>query len=165
MRRKEREMSEDFAWMVLNKCEFAMVATTDEDGAPYCVPVTIVCDGEKIFFHCAREGRRTGNLRRDPRVCLTAVGDTHILSDEFSTEYESAVVRGRAEEVTGDEEKKRVLELLCRRHVPGHMEAFEAEVSASLAVTAVWKIIPSQVTAKRKKYDSQRREMKWGRME
>ena len=158
-------MGLEFAWMVLNKCEYAVLATVDPDGAPYCVPITIACDGESIVFHCAKEGRRTGNLRRDPRVCLTAVGDTRIMEREFTTEFESAVVRGRAEEILDEGEKLRALELLCRRHVPGNMPAFEAEAARSMAVTAVWRIVPREITAKRKKYDAKGVEMKWGRME
>ena len=151
--------------MVLNKCKYAVIATTDPDGAPYCVPVTIVCDGESILFHCAGQGHRTENLRRDSRVCLTAVGDTRVMEQEFSTEFESAVVRGCAEEITDDGEKLRALELLCRRYVPGNMAAFQEEAARSLAVTAIWRILPQEVTAKRKKYDAQGVEMKWGRME
>ncbi|MDR2446586.1 MAG: hypothetical protein LBD58_04770 [Treponema sp.] len=38
MRRKDREMDGDFAKQVIDKAAFATLATTNEDGTPYCAP-------------------------------------------------------------------------------------------------------------------------------
>lgn len=165
MRRKDREMNREFALMVLDKCEYAVLATINQDGTPYCVPLTIVRKEDCIYFHCAQEGKKVQNLQRNTSVCLTAVGDTHILPHEFSTEYESAVVFGAALEVLEDAEKVEALRLLCQRHVPGNMAAFDAEIARSLSHTAVWKIQIETITGKRKKYDSHGKEMKFGRMQ
>lgn len=165
MRRKDREMDRDFALSILDKCEWAVLGTVNQDGTPYCIPVSIVRNGEYLYFHSAMEGHKINNLRQTPQVCLTAVGDTHSLTDEFSTEYESAVVFGAVEEVTTDSEKIEALRLLCVRHVPTYMYAFDDEVARSLSRTAVWKIHMETVTGKRKKYDSNGKEMKFGRME
>ena len=83
----------------------------------------------------------------------------------FTTEYEAAVVQGTAEEVTSATVKKEALRLLCQRYVPSHMAAFEREVAQSLERTAVWRIPLNNVTGKRKKYDKNGKEMKFGRME
>ena len=37
MRRKDREMDRDFALQVLDKCEYAVLATVNPDGTPYCL--------------------------------------------------------------------------------------------------------------------------------
>ena len=150
MRRKDREMTEEFGWQVLDQCRYGVLATVEEDGSPYCMPVNIVCGNGRIFFHCAREGRRTQNLRRDPRVCLTAADEVQICPEALTTAYKSVVVRGLAQEVTGEEEKKTILELLCRRYAPDHMHLFEREMAA-LPVTAVWEIRPLEITAKQNK--------------
>lgn len=165
MRRRDREMDEAFALMVLDKCEWATLATVDEDGAPYCVPVTIVRDGARIYFHCAQAGHKVENLRTRPRVCLTAVGETHIVQAEFTTEYECAVVRGTAEEITDPQAKTEALRLLCLRHTPEGMGGFQAAIAASLARTGVWAISMDEVTAKRKKYGKDGKELKFGAME
>ena len=57
MRRKERQMPEEFAWEVVDKCEYAFLAMTAEDGSPYGLPVTIARGGRAIYFHSALEGR------------------------------------------------------------------------------------------------------------
>lgn len=165
MRRKDREMDEAFALGIADKCEYAVLSMTDSDGAPYCVPVTIVRDGRAIFFHCAREGKKVDAMRRDPEVCIACVGDTRRATDKFTTEFESAVIRGRAEEVLEDGEKVRALRLLCQRHTPANMANFDTEVRRSLARTAVWRVAIRTITGKRKKYGRDGKELKFGKME
>ena len=150
MRRKDREMDRDFALQVLDKCEYAGLATVKPDGTPYCIPITIVRDGGGIYFHSALTGQKAENLRQNPNFCLTAVGGTRIPADKFTTEYESAVVQGIVTEVTDAAAKKEALRLLCQRHAASHMAAFEEEATRSLERTAVWHIPLSKATGKRK---------------
>lgn len=165
MRRKDREMDRDFALGVLDRCEYAVLATSDGEGRPYCIPVTIVRRNEVLYIHSALEGQKVHNLRGNRNVCLTAAGDTKIAKDQFTTEFESAVVFGTAEEVTEEAEKIEALRLLCLRHVPTNMHRFDEAVRASLHRTGVWKIHMDTVTGKRKKFDKDGVEMKFGRME
>ena len=151
MRRKERQMPEEFAWEVVDKCEYAFLAMTAEDGGPYGLPVTIAREGNSIYFHSAMEGRKIVCLRRSPRVCLSCVGDTRIPPGKFTTLFESAVALGTAEEVTEDHEKIHGLRLLCQRHTPDHMEAFDKAVAKSLERTSVWKITVEEITGKAKR--------------
>lgn len=165
MRRKDREMSQDFALEVTGKCEWAVLSMVDAVGKPYCVPLTIVCDGMTVYFHSAHEGQKVDCLRRNSSVCLVCVGDTFRTPDQFTTEYESAILRGAAAEVINDDEKIHALRLLCQRHTPTNMEAFNSAIAQSLSRTAVWKIQMVGITGKRKKYDTDGKEMKFGRME
>jgi predicted GIY-YIG superfamily endonuclease/nitroimidazol reductase NimA-like FMN-containing flavoprotein (pyridoxamine 5'-phosphate oxidase superfamily) len=151
MRRKDRQMPAEFAWEVVDKCEYAFLAMIAEDGVPYGLPVTIVRTGETVYFHSAMEGRKIRSLRKSPRVCLTCVGDTEILQEQYTTLYESAVAFGTAEEVTDAEEKKEALRRLCLRHTPDHMEGFADAIQRSLARTAVWKIRVEEISGKAKR--------------
>lgn len=151
MRRKERQITEEEAWAVVDKCEYAFLALTAEDGTPYGLPITIVREGQNIYFHSALEGRKAECLRRQPRVCLTCVGDTAIQQDRFTTLYESAVAFGTASEVTEDGEKTEALRLLCLRHTPDNMADFDRAVNASLARTGIWRIAVEEITGKAKR--------------
>ena len=151
MRRKDRQMPEEFAWEVVDKCEYAFLAMTAEDGSPYGLPITIVRDGSAVYFHSAMEGRKAACLRRHPRVCLSCVGDTRVPEGKFTTLFESAVAFGTAAEVTDEEEKIHALRILCRRHAPDNMAAFDQAVAASLQRTAIWKITVEEITGKAKR--------------
>lgn len=164
MRRKDREMSKDFALEVADKCEYAVLSMTDAHNAPYCVPISIVRVRQTVYFHCAKEGEKIDCLRANPQVCLACVGDTHRMPNIFTTEFESAILRGTASEVTDAQEKITALKHLCERHTPTNMANFDSEVASSLDRTAVWKIEIESITGKRKKYDENGKEMKFGRM-
>ncbi len=163
MRRKDRQMPADFAFSVADKCEYAVLSMIDPAGAPYCVPVTIARDGNAIYFHSAKDGEKINALRANPSVCMACVGDTKRATDKFTTEFESAIIRGEACEVTDDNEKIHALRLICLRHTPSNMANFDAAIQKSLSRTAVWKICITSVTGKRKKYDNDGKEMKFGR--
>lgn len=151
MRRKDREMSKEFALSMADKCEYAVLSMTDIRHNPYCVPISIVRAENIIYFHCAAEGEKIDCLRGNPQVCLACVGDTHCMPHAFTTEYESAVIRGIASEVTSTQEKTEALRLLCERHTPTNMENFAHETARFLARTSVWRVEIEAVTGKRNK--------------
>ena len=152
MRRKDREMPEEFALSIIDKCEYATLATVNEDGNPYCVPISIVRDNNSLYFHCANEGQKITNMKNNAKVCVACVGDTHIPENEFTIKYESAVVFGTAMEVSHENEKIHALRLLCLRYTPGHMNAFDEALAKSLSRTAIWRIEIESLRGKRSKY-------------
>ena len=57
-------------------------------------------------------------------------------------------------------------DLICERFLPQHMDAFDPSIARSLSRTAVVRItLTEPPTGKRKQYDKEGVEMKYGRME
>ncbi len=150
MRRKDRERDQEFAFMVVDKCEYAVLSMVDQKGKPYCIPISIVRENENIYFHCAKDGKKVELMRKCPNVCMTFVGNTYREKDKFTTKYESAIAYGIAQEVYLEEEKVIALRMLCERHTPTNMENFEKEIAKSLSKTAVWKVTIDSITGKYK---------------
>jgi nitroimidazol reductase NimA-like FMN-containing flavoprotein (pyridoxamine 5'-phosphate oxidase superfamily) len=99
MRRKDREMDAEFARSVIDRADFGTLATVNEDGSPYCVPLSTAISDNKIYFHAALEGKKIDNIKRCQKVCLSYVCEVHVPPievDTFTTEFESAVVFGTA---------------------------------------------------------------------
>jgi len=151
MRRKDREMPVEFAYGVADRCNYATLATVNEDGTPYCIPITIAREENKIYFHCAFEGQKITNLKNSADVCISCVSKANVIESEFTVEYESAVINGKAEEITDDEEKIHALRLLCTRHTPNNMEHFDDAIKRSLFRTCIWQITINEITGKAKK--------------
>lgn len=151
IRRKERAITEAEAFAVLKGCEYAVLATIDKSGDPYCIPVSPVLMDKKIYFHCAPEGEKLDNILRHPRVCLTCVGDTELVPEQFTTLYESAVVRGRAEIVTDEMEKVSALQCLCMKYASQNLDAMGAAIERSLARTGIVCITIDEITGKAKR--------------
>lgn len=164
MRRKDRQMPKEFALQVVDKCQYATLAMTNDD-KPYCVPLSIVRIDDHIYFHSATEGQKTDFLKKNPHVCLSCVGDINLVPSEFTTEYECAIVKGMAFEVVDDHEKIAVLRHICEKYALSNMAGFDKAIQMSLSRTAIWKISIDEITGKRKKYDKDGVEMKFGRME
>jgi nitroimidazol reductase NimA-like FMN-containing flavoprotein (pyridoxamine 5'-phosphate oxidase superfamily) len=76
------------------------------------------------------------------------VGDTAAIEGRFTIAYESAVVFGTVEEVLVPEEKIRCLRLICLRHTPNNMQAFDDAIQKLLTVTAVWKLHIDEISGK-----------------
>ena len=149
MRRKDRERDRDFGLAVIDSCEYGTVALQGDE--PYCLPLSLVRVGEDLYFHCALEGKKLDLLGKNNQVWVSFVGENVAATNDFTTYFRSAMVKGTATEVTDGEEKVAALRALCQKLVPGHMPAFDGEVARSFAVTGIWKIHIDELTAKEKK--------------
>lgn len=169
MRRADREMDSAFAMEVFDKAPYVTVSFTLPDGKPYGVPLSLARTDEKTFyFHGATEGLKMDCIAANPIVALSAVTKCTPTvgpkDNSFTLQYKSAMAIGQAEVVTDMEEKIKGLRSICQRFLPHHMDAFDAAIARSLDHTAVVRItLIAPPNGKRKQYDNQGEEMKWGR--
>ncbi len=187
MRRKDREMSIEFGNEVIDKSRCGFISMIDEENEPYGIPLSIVRDENTLYFHSATDGRKVKILEKNPNVNVTFVGEVKVpenytkneldeivkdeskavllISSVFTTEYESAVVKGKVKLVEDEEEKIKAMKLICEKYTPIKMDYFNMAIKAGLKRTNVYRIEIEEIKAKRKKYDIHGEEMKWGRME
>ena len=149
MRRKDRQTSEFDAWKVVEMCQYAVISMIDEDGSPYCVPVNIVRDGNRIYFHSATVGKKAIALRMNPRVCINCVTNAEVVQSSYTTLFDSATLFGTVQEVEDTEERLEAMRKICLRHAPDHMERFEASIARSFTNTAIWRVTVESITGKR----------------
>ncbi len=170
MRKESREMPASFAYEVFDKAPYITVSFTRPDGTAYGLPLSLVRTDEKTFyFHCATEGEKLGCIVAHSEVCLSAVSRcTPTIGPKdgsFTLQYKSAIAFGKAEIIADEIEKIEAMRAICQRFLPQHMDAFETSIERSLPRTAVVKItLTAPPTGKRKEYDSNGDEMKYGRM-
>ena len=148
MRRKDRETSRKAALEVVDKCRFAVFSMIDAAGMPYCVPLSIARDGNKIYFHCAKVGKKTDCFKENSAVCISCVGDVESLIDKFSVKYESATVFGKAREIEKTDEKIHALRIISERHCPEMMHAFSNEIDVAMSRTGVWRVDIEEISGK-----------------
>lgn len=157
LRRSDRGISDD-AWIsdLLRRAPAAVMATTAE-GQPFVNSNLFVYDAEThaIFMHTARTGRTRNNVMHEERVCLTVfeMGRLlpHTIAMEFSVEYASVVIFGRAQIVEGDE-AERGLQLLLDKYFP-HLQPgrdYQPIIPPELKRTSVYRIAINSWSSKRK---------------
>lgn len=106
MRRKDREVSAEQAWEIVERCSYGVLAMTKPDGTPYAVPVNFAREGNYLYIHCAQTGEKTDCLNHQPQVCVTCVeGGAWVDQPALTTRYASAVMLGKAEELTDEADK------------------------------------------------------------
>lgn len=153
MRRNDRAQDRDFSLALIDRCTHGVMALSTGEAVPYCLPLSFVRNGDDLYFHCAKEGRKLDLLRRFPQVCVTFVGDDRpafVPPAMYTTYFQSVIVTGTASEITDPAEKTEALRALCQKVTPEHMEGFEAAIEKSLAVTAVWRVRMEEITGKAK---------------
>lgn len=146
MRKADRQKDAQWALEVFDKAPYATVSMVRPDGTPYGVPLSLIRKDERTFyFHCAGEGEKLDCLKHNPTVSISAVSKCAPKFEEdkqnFTEHYHSAMAVGRAEIVTGREEKIEALRLVCQRFLPQHMEFFDNAIARSLDRTTVVRIV------------------------
>ena len=63
MRRKKQALSQEACSVVLEKGTSGVLAVSGDNDYPYAVPLSYVYDGEKIYFHCAKEGHKIDSIK------------------------------------------------------------------------------------------------------
>ena len=154
MRRSDRQQDLEFSLALIDRCSHGVAAISTGEPTPYCLPLSLVRVDGRLYFHCAKEGRKTQLLRQNPRVCVTFVGaDTpaFIPPAMYTSYFQSVIVTGTASEVLDPEEKISALRALCQKLTPDFMEGFDRAVEKSLNATAVWRVEMEEITGKAKK--------------
>ena len=136
VRRQDRLLDEARAWELLLSGEYGVLSMATEQGG-YGVPVNYAVAESVIYFHCAPQGRKLQAIAADERVSFCVVGHKRIVPEEFTTEFESVIVTGRAHIVEDDAERGRALRLIVEKYSPEHLEEGLRAIERSLHRTTI----------------------------
>lgn len=145
MRRRDRERSAAFAWTVFDQAPYAVLSLRDGEGG-YGVPVSPARVGERVYFHCALEGKKLDCIARWPEASLSMVGTVE--RDYFAVRFRSAVLRGRVSVVEDVSEKRQALDAVARRYCPEDLGDLEAYLAPRLEATCVCRMDVTEITGK-----------------
>lgn len=147
MRRKDRQLSEDEAMIILLKGEYGILSTIGTD-YPYAVPVNYVAVNDSIYIHGTCElGQKDENIQKNSKVCFTVVGDTEVLHSKFSEKYESVIVIGIAELSNGTD-KIMALEEFINKYSSEYQESGKKYIESAIDKVSVYKISINKITGK-----------------
>lgn len=129
-----------------------VLATVDDEGNPYGVPITpVAADRKRIYFHATGKpgGRKSDNMKMNRRVSLTYIGKELTVPELYTVDYASAIVEGTASIVTDPAERAEAMVAMVRRHAPGNSDARNAiQFTNRLGALAVWRIDVVSISGK-----------------
>ena len=127
MRRKKQELPVEEVNAVLYRGKSGVLALEGNDHYPYAVPMSYVCDGQKIYFHCAVTGHKLEAIARNCKASFCIVDQDEIVPEEYTTYYRSVIVFGRIRILEDKQEKREAIEKLARKYTPDGSDADRAE--------------------------------------
>ena len=138
IRRKDRVLSCDAAWKLLERGEYGFLAMQGMNGYGYGIPLSYamrdldVCD----------------------RVSFCVVGRTEVMPARFTTAYESALAFGRIRRSLPEAERLEALRLLAAKYSPDYRETAEKYIAGSFGRTEVLRLDIEHVTGKGKRIET-----------
>lgn len=182
MRRKDRQMDAAFGLQIIDKAAYAVVSVVDELGCPYSIPISPVRIGDVIYFHSAQGGRKVELFTEGKPMCMVFVGEVQVpelYSEEelkvmehdelrateltrrvFTTEYESAIVKGKILKVQDEEERAKAFRAISMKYCPSKERLIDSAIRAGGGRAFIYAVGIDELTAKRKKYDASGEEIK-----
>ncbi len=154
LRRQDRGLNRLETEEILANGLFGVLSMNGGDDYAYGVPFSYVYLPNKIYLHCALEGKKLRHIRRDNRVSFCVVQGAEPIfkfPDTFSMKYKSAMVFGKIYEVVDDQEKLRGLIALVEKYFrddPDHLERGKVKAANSLDRTAVLRLDIDHLTGK-----------------
>jgi nitroimidazol reductase NimA-like FMN-containing flavoprotein (pyridoxamine 5'-phosphate oxidase superfamily) len=121
------------------------------DGSePYVVPVSFGYDGDALFIHTAKSGRKIDFIEANSRVCFELEANVSIQADdrdacEWTFAFESVIGYGAITELESAEDRA-----LGLNQIMLHYSGREWDIDeVATATTRVWRIDVESVTGKR----------------
>lgn len=140
MRRNEREIRDRTEIdAIIRRSQVCRLGLSDH-GQPYVVPLCFGYDGQALYFHCAKEGRKLEILRQNPRVCFEFdIVEGLVEADQgcgWSVGYQSVIGFGTAHLLEDAAAKRHALDLLMAQYSERRF-SFSPEVLARTAVVRI----------------------------
>ena len=136
IRRQDRLLDESRARELLQAGEYGVLSMATEQGG-YGVPINYALVGDTLYLHCAPEGRKLRAIGADERVSFCVVGHSRVVSEHFTTEFESVIAHGRARVVEAEDERRMALRAIVEKYSAEHAEEGLKAIERSLHRTAV----------------------------
>lgn len=152
MRRKDREIKDSGSIeSIIERCDVCRIALSDGN-TPYIVTMNfgyVSGPPAKLYFHCAREGRKTDMIRKNNYACFEMDTDHELLHGEqacdFTMHYSSVVGYGHIEIIEENDNKEKGLDAIMTHYSDRKEFAYDPH---SLARTSVLCLTISEITAK-----------------
>lgn len=148
MRKSKKQTTQAEALSILENGEYGIMSIVNpSDNEPYGVPLNFCLANDSIYFHCAGEGKKIDILKANPKVSFCVVGKTEIEPEEFTSKFESSIVKGLASEVFEDE-KQIALEGLIKKYSSEFVSEGTDYIKRVGPQTTVYKITIETITGK-----------------
>ncbi len=149
MRRKDKQVSTEQALEWLKNGSSGVLSLVDENGKPYCVPVSYVYHADAIWIHCAREGKKIDCIANSDDVCFCVFSDHGPIPEKYSVRYDSVIVFGKASFVRFVPMVEEVLFEISKKYITNDDADIARVIQRDLSRVSIIRISVDEITGKR----------------
>lgn len=151
VRRQDRLLNEAEATTLLQTGEYGVLSMQAENGGGYGIPINYAWDGQhSIYLHCALEGQKLGCIAECNKVSFCVVGKINVISNKFTTGYESIILSCIANIGLSNEERMKAFELILDKYSPTDKEAGMKYAEKSFEKTEIIRLEICEWSGKKK---------------
>ncbi|MEX1309556.1 MAG: pyridoxamine 5'-phosphate oxidase family protein [Candidatus Sulfomarinibacteraceae bacterium] len=150
MRRSDKEITDlETIHAIVRGCEVCRLGLAVES-EPYVVPVSFGFNGESVFFHTAKNGKKIDMMTANPRVCVQFERNVKLVTDDddpcsWTFHFESVIGFGSVTELVAGRDK-----IIGLNRIMQHYSDRDWKIEGpSLDSTRVWRVDLDGLTGKR----------------
>lgn len=149
IRRKDRALSDAETEALLASHNYGVLCVSGNGDYPYGVPVNYGYADGKIYIHgTSQSSHKLDCIRQDSRVCFTVVGEHELAAAEFSNNYSSAIVFGRARILTEEADILPALTRMMSSLAPEMADQAADHCRGTLRSLVMLEITPEHISGK-----------------
>lgn len=150
MRRSDKEITDlETIHAIVRGCEVCRLGLAVES-EPYVVPVSFGFNGESVFFHTAKNGKKIDMMTANPWVCVQFERNVKLVTDDddpcaWTFHFESVIGFGSVTELVAGRDK-----IIGLNRIMQHYSDRDWKIEGpSLDSTRVWRVDLDGLTGKR----------------
>ena len=150
MRRAKQRLPLDESLAILEKGSSGVLALWDGE-EPYAVPLSYVYHEGKLYFHCARAGRKLEAARVCPKASFCVVAADNVIPEKYTTAYRSVIVSGRLRIIEDEAEMVPALRLLAAKYNPLQGEVLDNKIAEGIPRMFMLELRADEISGKQGK--------------
>ena len=123
LRRFKQAVPEEECIKILENQDAGVLAVIGDGGYPYTVPMNYIYRNGKIYFHTAKSGHKNDAIMNNEKVSFCVVEKSDIIPDQFTSDFRSVVVFGKAKIISDLAEMRNAMEIITRKYSPKESDA------------------------------------------
>ena len=149
MRKKGKAITErEQIDSIIHQSQICHLACCLED-QPYVIPISFGYDGNTIYFHTARAGKKNEIFLKNPQVCLGFESAVNLITDpenacDWTFDFQSVIATGEIKEIDEPDLKKSALNQIMLHYSGNDWKMPEREVSK----TKLWRFDITNISGK-----------------
>lgn len=118
MRRGKQALPEEEIKEILRSATSGVLALSGDDDYPYALPISYLYVGDKLYFHCAKQGHKIDAIKRNSKASFCVIAQDDVSPEEYTTHFKSVIVFGRISIIDDELQKLFAIRKLAEKYAP-----------------------------------------------